>query len=133
MIHSEVSEQTMADYAVKAMRYAYSPYTGFCVGATVLSVEYQVLHTGANVEAGSSACGMCAERIAIAKCLMANQIPAAIAIASIGGLSCCGICRQFMLDFPEMKVYIVDSETNKIIQKTTPRKMLPSGYQRVKK
>jgi cytidine deaminase len=132
-MHSEVSEQTMANYAVNAMRFAYTPYTGFNVGATVLSAENHVLHTGANIEAGSSACGMCAERVAIAKCLLSGQTPMAIAIASKGGLSCCGICRQFMLDFPEMKVYIVDSDTVKIISRTTPRKMLPMGYIRTKK
>lgn len=127
-----ISKEFLIDYAIRAMKRAYTPYTGFKVGATVLSARNSILFSGANIEAGSSACGMCAERLAIATCLFNGETPSVIAIATAGGYSSCGICRQFMLDFPDMKVYIVDSETAEITKETTPRKLLPSAYKREK-
>ena len=132
MRHSIITPEILADYAVNARRKAFTPYTGFNVGAAVLSVENCIIFEGANIEAGSSACGMCAERITIANCLLGGETPMMIAIATEGGHSSCGICRQFMLDFPDMIVYIVDSETGLVTKETTPRKLLPSAYQRLK-
>ena len=60
----EVDEADLLRRARDARRHAYVPYSGFHVGAAVLS-RSGGLFTGANVENAAYPLGMCAERTAI--------------------------------------------------------------------
>lgn len=112
-------------------QYAHAPYSGFRVGAAVLCDDGTII-TGANVEAGCSATSVCAERVALAKVLIERRKPIALAVSSDAtqdeASSPCGICRQFFLDFPTMKVYV--GNDNGMIWVTSPNKLLPRGYRR---
>ena len=93
--------------AAQAARKAYAPYSGFRVGATLVTRAGAVL-SGCNVENASYPVGGCAERHAIAAAV-AGEGPemriAAIAIVALDvvgePIACapCGACRQAILEF----------------------------------
>jgi cytidine deaminase len=91
--------------AQKARENSYSPYSGFSVGAALLTENGRIF-TGCNIENMSFSLTICAERTAFFKAISAGEREfAAIAIA--GGKSgqtdeiCypCGACRQVMSEF----------------------------------
>lgn len=83
---------------------AYSPYSGFKVGATILTKDGKTID-GCNVENAVYGSTMCAERTAIYKAVSMGYKPGdfeAIAIASSGdNFSPCGSCRQVINEFGE--------------------------------
>ena len=91
--------------AVTAREKAYAPYSGFCVGAALLTESGKV-YTGCNIENASLGATICAERVAMTKAVSAGERKFA-KIAIVGGkegedlvfCSPCGICRQFMAEF----------------------------------
>ena len=91
--------------AVKAMDNAYAPYSGFKVGAALLSEEGRVF-SGCNIENAAYPAGLCAERAAIAGAVSAG-VRNFVKIAIVGGKNgeiidyCppCGICRQVLSEF----------------------------------
>ncbi|MDD2568668.1 MAG: cytidine deaminase [Clostridia bacterium] len=86
--------------AEAARNNAYAPYSGFCVGAALLSCDDGVF-TGANVENVSYGATICAERVAFDKAVSEGSHEfKAIAIVGGEGLAYpCGICRQVMAEF----------------------------------
>ena len=85
--------------ATEARDQAYAPHSHFYVGAAVLLDDGEIV-SGCNVENASYSLSICAERVAasaaVAKGYRAWQ---AIAIASVGGVTPCGACRQFLSEF----------------------------------
>jgi len=90
--------------AHKAKENAYSPYSGFKVGATILTKDGKTID-GCNVENSAYGSTMCAERAAIFKAVSMGNKPGdfeAIAIAASGdNFSPCGACRQVINEFGE--------------------------------
>jgi len=90
--------------AHKTKENAYSPYSGFKVGATILTKDGQTID-GCNVENAAYGSTMCAERTAIFKAVSMGYKPGdfqAIAIAASGdNFSPCGSCRQVINEFGE--------------------------------
>src|SRR5210317_1164673 len=79
---------------------AYSPYSGACVGASVLD-EQGNIYTGCNVENASYGLTQCAERNALMAAINAGVEPGkakALLIYATGFavLTPCGACRQVM-------------------------------------
>ncbi|MBQ5446545.1 MAG: cytidine deaminase [Lachnospiraceae bacterium] len=105
----------LISYAKKAMGNAYAPYSGFSVGAALLSADGEVF-TGCNVENSSFGATICAERCAVLKavsegCTSFTKI--AIVSSSDDLTYPCGICRQFLSEFMEDgEVILCDSEGN---------------------
>ena len=110
-----MNEKELFELAAKARISAYAPYSGFLVGAALLTADGEV-YTGCNVENASYPLGNCAERTAIFKAVSEGKREfTAIAIA--GGRDnpdevCfpCGACRQVMTEFckEDFKVVLSD-------------------------
>jgi cytidine deaminase len=82
---------------------AYAPYSGFRVGAAVLTGSDHV-YAGCNVESSSYGLTCCAERAAIFAAVAAegpHVVVAAVAVTSSreGPCSPCGACRQVIAEF----------------------------------
>ncbi|MCH5164031.1 MAG: cytidine deaminase [Clostridiales bacterium] len=94
----------LMDIAAQARENAYAKYSGFKVGAALLSKSGKVF-TGCNIENAAYGDTVCAERVAIFKAISEGEREfEAIAIA--GGkdelneiCSPCGTCRQVMAEF----------------------------------
>jgi cytidine deaminase len=90
----------LADAAREARASAYAPYSGFQVGAALLTDDGEVF-TGCNVENSSFGLTCCAERTAVFSAIAAGaQIFLAIAVAADGvPVPPCGACRQVLSEF----------------------------------
>ena len=93
--------EKLYDIAVKAKEYAYAPYSGFKVGAALLTEDGMVFICN-NIENKSYGASNCAERTAIFKAVSEgkkNIRKIAIASDSDDFTYPCGICRQVMAEF----------------------------------
>jgi cytidine deaminase len=82
---------------------AYAPYSGFRVGAAILTGSGDV-HAGCNVENASYGLTICAERNAVARMVTADAEDRKIrlvAVVSPDAAPCfpCGACRQVLHEF----------------------------------
>ena len=83
--------------ATAAQADAYCPYSGFRVGAALLSRFGRRFVTGANLENASYPVGTCAERVALARARMDGHrdfVALAVATDTPAPCSPCGMCRQ---------------------------------------
>lgn len=94
--------------AMEARKKAYAPYSGYYVGAAVLTGEERI-YTGCNIENASYGAAVCAERTAIFKAVSEGRSKCK-ALAVVGGprgdkpadyAFPCGICRQVMAEFTD--------------------------------
>ena len=98
----------MTDMLIKkarqAQKNAYSPYSGYNVGAALLCKDGEIF-TGVNMENASYPAGICAERAALAAAVSAGKREfEMIAVYASGGVTPCGICRQALLEFGDILV-----------------------------
>lgn len=98
--------------ALSARDNAYAPYSGFRVGAAILTGDGRV-YNGCNVENASYGITCCAERVAIFKAVSEGVRDfRAIAVASDSPEFCspCGACRQVLAEFSvNMEVYMCNN------------------------
>lgn len=108
----EKSLERLIKKAEKSMKLAIAPYSGFKVGASVLTKKDKI-HTGCNIENPSLMLSICAERVAILKALSEGERSfRAMAIVSNGKGYCypCGSCRQLLLEFAkDIDIYLVSA------------------------
>jgi len=87
--------------AGEARERAYAPYSGFRVGAAVLTSSGETF-TGANVENASYSVAICAERVAASQAVASGHRDIrAVAVVSSARKPTppCGVCRQFLFEF----------------------------------
>ena len=103
-----VSDQALFDAACAMLERAYAPYSGFRVGAAILTDDGRVF-TGCNVENASYGATICAERTAAVKAV-SEGAARFTAIAVVGAKAPawpCGMCRQVLREFgPDMRVLV---------------------------
>ena len=94
---------------------AYAPYSGFRVGAAILTRD-GILYDGCNVENASYGLSICAERGAVMK-MIADSTPEdrkirLVAVVSPNAAPCfpCGACRQVLREFGCEEVVVLDEE-----------------------
>lgn len=116
-------------------RRAYAPYSGFLVGAALLTVQNEIFG-GCNIENAAFTPTNCAERTAFFKAVSEGQ-KEFLAIAIVGGkdgapmdfCAPCGVCRQVMMEFCDPKTFLVvlaRSEEDYLIY--TLEELLPFGF-----
>lgn len=115
--------------AHSAKEHAYSPYSGFKVGAAVLTHDGTVI-SGCNVENASYGLTMCAERTAlfsaVAKGYKPGDIKAIAITASSDDFSPCGACRQVINEFGDDVVVIFEFGGNTVISRL--KELLPFNF-----
>ena len=95
----------LMESAAEAREFAYSPYSGYCVGAALLAEDGRIF-TGCNVENAAFSPTNCAERTAVFKAVSEGARRFS-AIAIVGGrrgetspfCAPCGVCRQVLAEF----------------------------------
>lgn len=114
---------------------AYAPYSGFRVGAALLTAQNEIIG-GCNIENAAYTPTNCAERTAFFKALSEGK-KEFLAIAVVGGkgdasedyCAPCGVCRQVMAEFCDPKTFLVilaRSEDDYMIY--TLEELLPFGF-----
>ena len=113
--------------AIEAATCAYAPYSGYAVGAALLTQDGHI-YRGCNVENAAYGSAMCAERTAIFKAVSEGARHfEALAVATVNGGSPCGACRQVMGEFaPHLTVIIADFEGR--ARFTTLAELLPDNF-----
>src|SRR6202171_4699095 len=98
---SEVVLDDLKRRARDAAAHAYAPYSGFAVGAAVLTGGGEI-HSSANVENASFGLSNCAERNAIFQAVAhgARKLEAlAVYTPTAAATMPCGACRQVLAEF----------------------------------
>lgn len=89
---------------------AHAPYSGYLVGAALLTRGGQVF-TGCNVENATFGLTICAERSAVVQMVSAgHRDPVAVAVVTRGPTAAapCGMCRQTLAEFAdEMPILLI--------------------------
>ena len=109
-----MTPEALVQEAMQAMQNAYVPYSGFKVGAALLTKAGKV-YRGCNIENAAFGPSNCAERTAFFKAISEGEREFA-AIAVVGGkdgvvtdiFPPCGVCRQVMQEFcaPDFMIYM---------------------------
>ena len=123
--------------AYEAQKFSYSPYSGFQVGAALLTKSGKV-YTGCNIENAAFSPTNCAERTAFFKAVSEGETEFA-GIAIVGNkkgappqewefCTPCGVCRQVMLEFvdpEEFRIVLGKGDESRIF---TLRELLPESF-----
>jgi cytidine deaminase len=128
MVDDATIEQLKQE-AVRASRYAYCRYSGFPVGAAVLTGDGAIF-SGSNVENASYSLTICAERNAVFQAVAkgARQIVAVVVYTPTAEPTApCGACRQVIHEFgPEADVICV-CDTDKVLRRSAGD-LLPDAF-----
>lgn len=134
-IMNEELIQKMIRLAIDQLSFSYTPYSGFKVGASLLTKSGK-FYTGCNIENAAYTPTNCAERTAFFKAVSEGERKFE-AICVVGGkdgvlteyAAPCGVCRQVMMEFcnPEQFQIILATGT-KHYDVYTLKELLPSGF-----
>ncbi len=110
---SDTERKKLIEEADRARANAYCPYSGFSVGAALLTDEGKI-YRGCNIENAAYPAGICAERTAFSTAVCCGEKNfKAIAIAggpkgkTVTEAYPCGICRQFMNELTDSSLFEV--------------------------
>ncbi len=127
--------EEMIDLAIAQLKYSYTPYSGFKVGAALLTAEGK-FYTGCNIENAAYSPTNCAERTAFFKAVSEGERDFR-AICIVGGkdgvlteyAAPCGVCRQVMMEFCNPDTFQIILATGKEQYEVfTLRGFLPLGF-----
>ena len=131
-----MKREALCKEALKAMKTAYAPYSGYFVGAA-LECDDGTIFTGCNIENASFTPTICAERTAIFKAVSEGK-RAFKRIAVAGGKDAvvtgifppCGVCRQVMSEFcrDDFEILMVKSEEPLLFESHTLSEILPYRF-----
>ncbi len=131
----QVMVEKLIDTAIKQLKFSYTPYSNFKVGAALLTKSGKI-YTGCNIENASYTPTNCAERTAFFKAV-SEGVRDFQAICIVGGkdgklteyTAPCGVCRQVMMEFCNPKTFqiilAVDKERYEIY---TLEELMPLGF-----
>ncbi len=125
-----MTPKALIQEALQAREYAYAPYSGFKVGAALLTAA-GLVYTGCNIENASYSATICAERTAMFKAVSAGEhrfAAMAVVADTEGPVSPCGVCRQVIAEFfpPDLPVYLANVQGDQ--GSTTIGELLPGAF-----
>lgn len=127
--------EKLIDIAIRQLDFSYSPYSGFKVGAALLTKDGEI-YTGCNIENASYTPTNCAERTAFFKAV-SEGVREFQAICIVGGqngvlteyAAPCGVCRQVMMEFCDLETFQIILAINKEKYDVfTLKELLPLGF-----
>ena len=133
-----LSDEIISELISKALfmrNRSYIPYSGFAVGAALLT-EGGRIYGGCNIENAAYPVTICAERTAMVKAVSEGE-RAFRAIAIAGGKETepegysypCGSCRQFMREFCDSETFVIIVAKSKEDYKIfTLGELLPNSF-----
>jgi len=129
-----MDKQKLVNLAVEAMGNAYAPYSGYKVGAALLTEGGEV-YQGCNIENASYSPTNCAERTAFFKAVSEGERDFS-AIAVVGGkdgvvsdtFPPCGVCRQVMVEFCDPDTFVIVLGKKGGYEEYTLKELLPLGF-----
>jgi cytidine deaminase len=121
--------ETVMGSARDASSNAYAPYSGFRVGAAILT-EGGEIHAGCNVENASYGLAICAERNAAAAMALANPEDREIRLVVVFSPDTspcfpCGACRQVLREF-DCKEVVVEDQSG--LRRYSFKEILPHAF-----
>lgn len=118
-------------YAQEMRALAHAPFSGYTVGASVLTEDGKIIG-GCNVESSSYSLTCCAERVALFRAISeGHRSFKGLAVATENGGSLCGACRQVVWDLcGDIPIFIIDK--NGKIDETTSVELLPGAFDQSK-
>lgn len=133
---SEEEIRLLIREALEARRSSYCPYSGFAVGAALLTKGGKIFK-GCNIENAGYSSTVCAERTAVFKAVSEGEREfAAIAIAGgpkgsepevAGGIVPCGVCRQVLLEFG-MQMTVIGANSEEEYSVYTLKELMPFAF-----
>ena len=127
--------EEMIELAIGQLQYSYTPYSGFKVGAALLTKDGK-FYTGCNIENAAFTPTNCAERTAFFKAVSEGEREFR-AICIVGGkdgvlteyAAHCGVCRQVMMEFCDPETFQIILATGKEHYEIfTLKELLPQGF-----
>ncbi len=129
-----MDEKELCKAAIDAMKNAYVPYSGYKVGAALLT-DSKKLYSGCNIENAAYSPTVCAERVAFFNAISSGERKFD-AIAVVGGkdgvisgaFPPCGVCRQVMAEFcsPDFAILVVTGTES--YKKYSLKELLPEAF-----
>ena len=124
----------LIETAIEQLKYSYTPYSGFKVGAALLAKNGTV-YTGCNIENAAYTPTNCAERTAFFKAV-SEGVKEFDAICIVGGKNGvlteyappCGVCRQVMMEFCDENFEILLVSDEGCYEVHTLKELLPLGF-----
>ena len=123
----EWSREELVAQAMRARERAYAPYSGYTVGAALLTKSGRT-YTGCNVENAVYPLTTCAERVAVVKAVSeGEQEIEALAVSTENGGAPCGSCRQTLREFGH-DIIVLIADTTGAYRETTVAELLPDSF-----
>lgn len=125
----------LIDTAISQLKYSYTPYSNFKVGAALLGKNGRI-YAGCNIENAGYTATNCAERTAFFKAV-SEGVREFQAICIVGGkegilteyTAPCGVCRQVMMEFCDPDTFqIILAVDKEHYQVYTLKELLPLGF-----
>ena len=131
----QVMVEKLIDTAIEQLKFSYTPYSNFKVGAALLTKSGKI-YTGCNIENASYTPTNCAERTAFFKAV-SEGVRDFQAICIVGGkdgklteyTAPCGVCRQVMMEFCNPKTFqIILAVHKERYEIYTLEELMPLGF-----
>ena len=110
----QVMVEKLIDTAIEQLKFSYTPYSNFKVGAALLTKSGKI-YTGCNIENASYGLTNCAERTAIFKAVSEGHTKfkaLAVVADTEGPCAPCGACRQVISEFEIPQIILANLKGN---------------------
>lgn len=133
-----MEDKALIAQALEARKAAYAPYSGYLVGAALLTKSGKI-YLGCNIESASYSPTNCAERTAFFKAVSEGEREfEAIAVVGahrdtkpeeFGYFYPCGVCRQVMMEFCKPTEFrVITAKNTDEYKAMTLEQILPYGF-----